>query len=79
VEAIRALMVAKRSAQGERSRTINQARALNLTGPDDLRARLAGHGAADLVTAIASLRACGRQAGSAVSGGRTGREGGGAG
>ena len=56
VEAIRALMVARRSAAGERTRTINQARALILTGPDDLRARLAGHGAAALVTAIASLR-----------------------
>ena len=33
VEAIRALMVARRSAAGERTRTINQARALILTGP----------------------------------------------
>ena len=41
VEAIRALMVARRSAAGERTRTINQARALILTGPDDLRARFA--------------------------------------
>ena len=56
VEAIRALMVAKRSAAGERTRTINQARALILTGPDDLRARFATHTAAGLVTAIASLR-----------------------
>jgi transposase len=56
VEAIRALMVAKRSAAGERTRTINQARALILTGPDDLRARFAKHTAAGLVTAIASLR-----------------------
>lgn len=38
VEAIRALMVAKRSAAGERTQTINQARALVPTGPDDLRA-----------------------------------------
>ena len=37
VEAIRALMVARRSAAGERTRTINQARALLLTGPGDLR------------------------------------------
>ena len=43
VEAIRALMVARRSAAGERTRTINQARALVLTGPDDLRARFARH------------------------------------
>jgi transposase len=56
VEAIRALMVAKRSAMGERTRTINQARALILTGPDDLRARFARHSAAALVTAIAALR-----------------------
>ena len=33
VEAIRTLMVARRSAAGERTRTINQARALVLTGP----------------------------------------------
>jgi transposase len=56
VEAIRALMVAKRSAAGERTQTINQARALILTGPDDLRARFAKHSAAALVAAIASLR-----------------------
>jgi transposase len=56
VEAIRALMVAKRSAAGERTRAINQARALVLTGPDDLRARFAGHTAAALVAALASLR-----------------------
>ena len=36
-EAIRALMVARRSAAGERTRTINQARASIPTGPDDLR------------------------------------------
>jgi transposase len=41
VEAIRALMVAKRSARGERTQTINQARALIVTGPDELRARFA--------------------------------------
>ena len=56
VEAIRALMVAKRSAAGERTQTINQARALVLTGPDDLRARLTGHTAAALVAELASLR-----------------------
>ena len=56
VEAIRALMVARRSAAGERTRTINQARALILTGPDDLRARFAKHAPAALVTGIASLR-----------------------
>ena len=56
VEAIRALMVAKRSAAGERTQTINQARALVLTGPDDLRARFTGHTAAALVAGLASLR-----------------------
>jgi hypothetical protein len=56
VEAIRALMVAKRSAMGERTRTINQARALILTGPDDLRARFAKHTPAALVAGVASLR-----------------------
>ena len=38
VEAVRALMAARRSAAGERTQTINQARALIVTGPDDLRA-----------------------------------------
>jgi transposase len=55
-EAIRALMVAKRSATGERTQTINQARALVLTGPDDIRARFARHGTAALVVGLASLR-----------------------
>ena len=56
VEAIRALMVAKRSAAGERTQTINQARALILTGPEDLRARFTGHTVAALVAGLASLR-----------------------
>ena len=56
VEAIRALMVAKRSARQERAQAINQARALILTGPDELRARFAGHTPAALVAAIAALR-----------------------
>src|SRR5215468_2735518 len=56
VEAIRALMVAKRSARSERTQTINQARALIVTGPDDLRARFAGHAADDLATELAALR-----------------------
>ena len=49
-------MVARRSAAGERTRTINQARALVLTGPDDLRARFARHTPAALITGLASLR-----------------------
>ncbi len=56
VEAIRALMVAKRSAAGERTQTINQARALVLTGPDEMRARFARHAPAALVAGLASLR-----------------------
>jgi len=56
VEAIRALMVAKRSAAGERTRTNCQARALILTGPDDLRQRFTRHTPATLVTALAALR-----------------------
>jgi transposase len=54
VEAIRALMAAGRSAAGERTRAINQARALILTGPDDPRARFAKH--APAAAGIASLR-----------------------
>ena len=57
VEAIRALMVARRSAAGERTRTINQARALILTGPDDLRARFTRHTPAALVSR--ARRRCG--------------------
>ena len=55
-EAIRTLMVARRSAAGERTRTINQARALVLTGPDDLRTRFARHTPTALITGLASLR-----------------------
>jgi transposase len=56
VEAIRALMVAKRTARSERTQTINQARALVVTGPDDLRIRFATHTPADLVAELACLR-----------------------
>jgi transposase len=56
VEAIRALMVAKRTARSGRTQTINQARALVLTGPDDLRVRFAQHTTAKLVTGLAVLR-----------------------
>jgi transposase len=56
VEAIRALMVAKRSARSERTQTINQARALVLTGPNDLRVRFAKHTAIGLVADLAALR-----------------------
>ena len=57
VEAIRALMVAKRSARSERTQTINQARALIVTGPDDLRARFAGHTVAALVSELGDAAA----------------------
>jgi transposase len=56
VEAIRALMVAKRTARSERIQTINQARSLIVTGPDDLRTRFAKHSTDDLAAALASLR-----------------------
>jgi transposase len=56
VEAIRALMVGKRSARSERIQTLNQARALILTGPEDLRARFARHTVAALVAQTAALR-----------------------
>jgi transposase len=56
VEAIRALMVATRSARSERIQTINQARSLVHTGPDDLRARFTGHTTVALVAGLASLR-----------------------
>ena len=49
-------MVAKRSARSERTQTINQARALILTGPDELRTRFTTHTPADLIAELASLR-----------------------
>jgi transposase len=56
VEAIRALMVAKRTARSERIQTINQARALVLTAPDDIRVRFTGHATDPLVAELATLR-----------------------
>jgi len=56
VEAIRALMVAKRTARAQRTQAINQARALIVTGPDDVRARFTAHGPAELVAELAALR-----------------------
>jgi transposase len=49
-------MVAKRTARSQRTQTNSQARALILTGPDDLRARFAQRTAAALVAGIALLR-----------------------
>ncbi len=56
VGAVRALMVAKRSARSERTQAISQARALIVTGPEDLRARFTAHAAGDLVAELAALR-----------------------
>ena len=56
VEAVRALMVDKRSARSERTQASGQARAPIVTGPEDLRARFAAHATADLVSDLASLR-----------------------
>jgi transposase len=56
VEAIRALMVAKRTARAQRTQTINQARALIITGPDGIRARFTGQAPAGLVAELAALR-----------------------
>ena len=49
-------MVAKRIARSERTQAINQARALIVTGPDDLHARFTRHATADLVAELAALR-----------------------
>jgi hypothetical protein len=56
VEAIRALMVARRSARADRTQAINQARSLLVTGPDDLRVRFAAQTPAALVAELAALR-----------------------
>ncbi|MGO9296850.1 MAG: IS110 family transposase [Streptosporangiaceae bacterium] len=56
VEAIRALMVARRSARADRTQAINQARSLIVTGPDDLRVRFAAHTPAALAAELAALR-----------------------
>jgi transposase len=56
VEAIRALMVAKRTARAQRTQTICQARSLIITGPDEVRTRFTGQAPARLVTELAGLR-----------------------
>ena len=55
-EALRALLVAKRSARSTRIRTIVQLRHLMFTAPDELRARLGGLTATQLVNEAAKLR-----------------------
>jgi transposase len=56
VEAIRALVVAKRSARSTRIKTINQIRHLGFTAPDPLREQLAGLSRTRIGPAAASLR-----------------------
>jgi transposase len=56
VEAIRALLVAKRSARAVRIKTLNQIRQLTFTGPDELRERMRGLATALLAVEAASLR-----------------------
>jgi transposase len=56
VEAMRALLVAKRSARSIRIATTGQLRHLVITAPDDLRARLAGLSTKALINHAAGLR-----------------------
>jgi transposase len=56
VEAIRALMVAKDSAQSTKVKTLNQIRHLSFTAPDELRERLRPLSAIVLPTEAAALR-----------------------
>jgi transposase len=56
VEAIRALLVAKRSARHTRVRTISQIRQLSFTAPEALRGKLKGLSIPVLIAECASLR-----------------------
>jgi len=56
VEAIRALVVAGRSARPARIMTLNQIRHLSFTGPEELRARLKGVSRHHLAARAAALR-----------------------
>ena len=49
-------MVAKRTARAQRTQTINQARALLITGPDGIRTRFTGQTPAGLAAGLAVLR-----------------------
>lgn len=55
-EAIRALIVARRSARSTKTRSLNQIRHLGFTAPNPLRERLSGLTAARLAVTAASLR-----------------------
>ena len=57
VEAIRVLVVAKRSARGARVKALTQMRHLVITAPDQLRCRLKGLTVAALVSEASRLRA----------------------
>jgi transposase len=56
VEAIRALVVAKRSARSTKTKTLNQIRHLSFTAPEELRARLKGVSREHLGAQAAALR-----------------------
>ena len=56
VEAIRALVVAKRSARSTKIKTLNQIRHLSYTAPDQLRERLKGVSRQHLAARAAALR-----------------------
>jgi transposase len=56
VEAIRALVVAKRSARSAKIQTLNQIRHLSFTAPEQLRQRLAGVSRHQLAARAAALR-----------------------
>jgi transposase len=56
VEAIRALMVAKRSARSTKIKSLNQIRHLSFTAPDELRQRLKGCSRQHLAARAAALR-----------------------
>jgi transposase len=59
MEAMRALLVAKRSGRDARVRSLNQIRHLSFTAPDDLRARLQPLSTQQLAAATARLRPSG--------------------
>lgn len=59
MEAMPALLVAKRSARDARVRSLNQIRHLSFTAPDDLRARLRPLRTHQLAAATARLRPSG--------------------
>ena len=56
MEAIRALVVAKRSARDTKIKTMNQIRHLGFTAPDELRERLKGVPRSSLAATAAALR-----------------------